>query len=168
MLHRALNQCFVTLRIVQQGIHRVIRSNQLRVAPPAGNTRLFQIAALCRPTRHLTSQAQANVATHATPKAINEKLGENPGARRLTFAAGCAGTPVCMATHTTQMTNAQPEKNSSVNQSISAPTWRCRVGSAKAASVDKAGSARSKLRSGDPVVNVATMQTETNQAGNAM
>src|SRR5688500_3519011 len=95
----------------------------------------------CLPVRHLTSQAHAAVAASAIANEITEKLGSNPGASLATLAAGLAGTTVCIETHTTQMTRAQPLKNSRVNQSISAETLRPSVGNAKAASAARAGRA---------------------------
>jgi hypothetical protein len=44
------------------------------------------------------------------------------------------------------MISAEPEKNSSVNQSIKAATLRLRVGSANAESVAKAGSESNSVR----------------------
>ena len=56
-----------------------------------------------------------------------------------------------MAIQITQMMKAQPEKKSSVNQSISAATLRRNVGNAKAARVANAGRARSNVWSEDRV-----------------
>jgi len=127
---------------------------------------LFQIAFGCLPTRHLTSQIHTSVAQTAMANGVNEKLGTKPGAKRATLAAGCAGTPVCMAIQTTQMTSAQPVKKIRVNQSISAPTLRLSVGRAKAASAASAGSASSSERSAALVVNVAALAMATKQTGN--
>ena len=145
-----------------------MNNSQLSAAPPAGSTRLFQMAARWRPTRHFTSAIQASVARDAMANAKNEKLDWKPGASLATLAAGCAGTPVCIAIQTTHIVNAQPEKNSRVNQSIRAETWRFRVGKAKAASAASAGNASSKVRSDDPVSKVATAHTAKNHAGSAM
>src|SRR5690349_1009313 len=108
-------------------------SNQASAAPPAGSTRPFQIAARLRLVRQRTSATQASVAVRATRKGSTEKLGTKPGASRATLAAGLGGTPVCSEIQITQITSAQPLKNSSVNQSIRAETLRSKVGSANAA-----------------------------------
>jgi hypothetical protein len=83
------------------------------------------------------------------------------------LAAGCFGTPVCIDTQMTQMTIAQPEKNSSVNQSISAETLRSRVGKANAAKVASAGRANSKERSDAGVSSVVPMATARKSRGQA-
>ena len=70
-----------------------------------------------------------------------------------------------MATQTTQMVSAQTLKNSKVNQSISAPKLRLRVGSAKAAKAAMAGSEVSSARSDRPVNQVAPTVTNTNHSG---
>jgi hypothetical protein len=72
-----------------------------------------------------------------------------------------------MAIHTTQMISPQLEKNSNVNQSMSAATDRSSVGKAKAANVAKAGSANNNVRSDEPVVKVAAKDTPLSQSGNA-
>ena len=71
-----------------------------------------------------------------------------------------------MAIHTTQIMNPQPEKNSSVNQSIRAATCRLSVGSAKAASAANAGRPSSKVRSDALLSRVAGKVTSMNQTGN--
>src|SRR5215218_638223 len=97
----------------------MIRS-QPSAAPAAGSTRLFQSAWRLRLVRQRTSAIQATVATNAARKGTKPKLGVKPGASLKTLAAGLAGTPVCSEIQITQMTSAQPLKNSRVNQSISA------------------------------------------------
>ena len=72
-----------------------------------------------------------------------------------------------MAIQMTQMMNAQPEKNISVNQSISAATLRRNVGRANAASVASAGRASNKDRSAELVVSVAPTATPANHSGSA-
>jgi hypothetical protein len=148
-----------------RGSHKVIKSNQLRAAPPAGSTTLFQIAAWCRSTRHLTSQAHTTLAASATKKGAREKLCTKPGTSRATLAAGFAGKPVCMEIQTTQITKALPVKKIRVNQSINAPTLRLSVGKAKAANAASAGRASNRDRSAARVVRVATLATATNQRG---
>ena len=81
------------------------------------------------------------------------------------MAASWFGTPVCMAIQMTQMMSAEPEKKSSVNQSIRADTLRLRVGSAKAARVAKAGKANSRERSPEAVLSVASSATLATQTG---
>jgi hypothetical protein len=107
------------------------------------------------------------VAAKAARKASSEKLGSKPGASRATLAAGRGGTPVCIATHTTQMMSAQPVKNSRVNQSISAATLRLSVGSAKAARVASAGRPSSSARSAVDVSSAAASDTPRNHRGSA-
>ncbi len=65
------------------------------------------------------------------------------------------------------MNSAQPEKKSRVNQSISADTLRRKVGSAKAASVARAGRPSSSERSDDPVNSVLNSTTSTSHSGTA-
>jgi hypothetical protein len=71
-----------------------------------------------------------------------------------------------MANHTTQMMKAQPEKKSSVNQSMNAATLRRSVGNANAASVANAGKDNSKVRSADKVSKPVTTDNEANHMGN--
>src|SRR5687768_4533969 len=106
------------------------------------------MASRLRLVRQRTSQIQATVAASATRKANRPKVGTTPGASLATLAAGLAGTPVISEIQITQITSAQPLKNSRVNQSISAETLRSNVGRAKAASAASAGSPSSKARSG--------------------
>ena len=73
-----------------------------------------------------------------------------------------------MASHTTQMVKPQPEKNSKVNQSTSEAICRCNVGRAKAARLAIAGSAKSKVRSDEPVNSVASRVTHSSHRGSAM
>ena len=87
------------------------------------------------------------MANSAGTSSRSEKLGSKPGASRATLAAGLAGLPVIMANQMTQITAAQPVKNSKANQSISAETLRLSVGSAKAARQARPGRAASKARS---------------------
>src|SRR3990167_5386389 len=72
-----------------------------------------------------------------------------------------------MAIQTTQIVNPQPEKNSSVNQSIRAATWRFSVGKANAARVASAGRASSKVRSESAPNGVAMTVTTANHSGQA-
>jgi hypothetical protein len=71
-----------------------------------------------------------------------------------------------MANHTTQMMKAQPEKNSSVNQSMNAAMLRRKVGRANAANVANAGNDNSKVRSADKVSKPVTTDNDANQMGN--
>ena len=73
-------------------------SSQHKATPPAGSTRLFQIASRCRPVRQRTRPSQANVPALAASSAANENCGSKPGAKRAMFAAGLMGEPVCMPT----------------------------------------------------------------------
>ena len=70
-----------------------------------------------------------------------------------------------MAIQITQIARAEAVKNSSVNQSIKAPTLRRSVGRAKAASAARAGRPSSNARSAGWVVMVAPMDTRVNQRG---
>jgi hypothetical protein len=71
-----------------------------------------------------------------------------------------------MANHTTQMMKAQPEKNSSVNQSMKAAILRRKVGNANAASVANAGNDNSSVRSADKVSKPVTTDNDANHMGN--
>jgi hypothetical protein len=71
-----------------------------------------------------------------------------------------------MANQTTQMMKAQPEKKSSVNQSMKAAMLRRKVGSANAANVANAGNDNSKVRSADKVSKPVTTDNEANHMGN--
>ena len=125
------------------------------------------MAERCRPARRFTSQPQATVAKAANRQGRMTKRGSKPGASRATLAAGCGGKPVSIATQTTQMTMAQPVKKIRVNQSTRAETLRLSVGSAKAASVARAGSANSRARSPARVNSVAPTVMSANQMGRA-
>ena len=137
------------------------------MAPDAGKTMLFQMAARWWPMRHFTNQAQASVASKAKPKVKTENSGKNPGASLATLAAGFAGNPVCMAIQTTQMVSAQKLKNKSVNQSISAARLRLKVGKAKAAKAAIPGKANKRLLSDMPVSQAAATVTVMNHKGKA-
>jgi hypothetical protein len=71
-----------------------------------------------------------------------------------------------MASHTTQMMKAHPEKKSSVNQSMKAAMLRRKVGNANAANVAKAGNDKSSVRSADKVSKPVTTDNEANHMGN--
>ena len=115
--------------------------------------------------RQTTNQIQVIVASVAMSKVSHSKLGSKPGKRRLTFAAGCDGQPVCIAIQMTQMMKAQPEKKMRVNQSIKAATLRRRVGKAKAASVASAGSANKRVCSADCVSKAVLTVSAVNHMG---
>jgi hypothetical protein len=72
-----------------------------------------------------------------------------------------------MAIQTTQMVNAQKLKNKSVNQSISAPKLRLKVGKAKAAKAAIPGNASKRALSDMPVNQVAATVTTMNHKGKA-
>ncbi len=93
------------------------------------------------------------------------KLGVNPGNNRATLAAGCAGQPVCIAIQTTHTIKAQPEKKSSVNQSINAATLRRNVGRANTAKLANAGNDSSKVCSDDRVSNAVPTVSAVNHMG---
>jgi hypothetical protein len=94
-----------------------------------------------------------------------ENVAVNPGAILATLMAGWAGHPVCIESHTTQITMAHVLKKSKVNQSIKALTLRCRVGNANAANAAMAGNDRSKARSLKPDSQVVMMATTVNPMG---
>ena len=72
-----------------------------------------------------------------------------------------------MANQTTQMSKAQAEKNSSVNQSTRAERLRRSVGNAKAAKVAKAGKASKRARSRCAPMAVATNITVMTMRGSS-
>ena len=65
--------------------------------PPAGSTRLRQIAARCRAVRQRTTHSHAAVAAIAVISASHANCGLKPGASLATLAATLAGTPACIA-----------------------------------------------------------------------
>ena len=126
---------------------------------------LFQSTGVWRPTRQANKPNQAAVAKTAGISRIQENGVSKPGAKRSTLSAVFAGQPVCMANQTTQMTKAQAEKNSSVNQSTKADRLRRSVGKAKAAKVAKAGRANNRARSRCPAMVAAINITAMTMRG---
>ncbi len=117
--------------------------------------------------RHATSAHHATVAASANPSIHGENDGTKPGASLATLAAGLAGMPVCVEIQITQIASAEMEKNSSVNQSISAETLRLSVGRANAASVASAGKLSSKLRSDAEVLKAEPIASSANHSGSS-
>lgn len=110
-------------------------SSQHVTTPPADSTVPRHSPAGRERKRQMISAIQATLAATAAVKANSEKSASKPGVWRAMLRAILGGTPVMMAIHPIQTTQAVAENTMTANQSRALIRPRRSVGSASAASI---------------------------------